>query len=415
MRITISLIFTLSLVLLLFWQPSAKGQSPYQTPKPKVTPTPTPIPEIRNTNQPARKQSRMPKPKPMSPSTPVLNVEKTNQNAIKNSNDQSVSEKAQKDNSNSESAPKDQLKRDELQHSEPDSTPTTTSTSTPISPPGASGSIQTFKFETIVLNSNGNKTEQLPKTNRHFIETIAKDRNRVIDLDMVEIPAGKFYIKPVGTKGHYVNVNSFWMSKYEITQAQWKAVMGANPSKFTIGDDNLPDDNLPVESISWDDVKRFLDKLNSLPNLWGRYYRLPFESEWEYAARANATPPTPFAFGYSVTLQIANYKCNYPGANLPNCGDRQKTMRVGSLKMANNFGLYDMHGNVAEWCKDTWSNTYDYDSNGSAREDDTTLRVVRGGSWDSLWTAIRSDSRTYFNQSKSDPTIGFRVVCARTD
>lgn len=136
------------------------------------------------------------------------------------------------------------------------------------------------------------------------------------------------------------------MDKYDVTQAQYQAIMGTNPSNFK-GDD------LPVEQVSWNDAVEFCRKLSAKT---GREYRLPTEAEWEYAARAGTT--TPFAFGDTVTPDIANYDGDYPYGDAPRGTNRQTTTPVGSLGAANGFGLYDMQGNVWEWCLDYWHDNY---------------------------------------------------------
>ena len=185
---------------------------------------------------------------------------------------------------------------------------------------------------------------------------------------------------------------AFYMGKYEVTQAQWRAVMGDNPSYFE------GDDNLPVEQVSWDDAQEFIRKLNAKEGT--DKYRLPSEAEWEYACRAGTT--TRYSFGDS-------------DANLGECAwyrdnSGEKTHPVGEKK-PNPWGLYDMHGNVWEWVQDVWHDNYDGAPNdGSAWESgDSTKRVNRGGGWcdrASGWSAVR------FRLGQDDRiwAIGFRLV-----
>lgn len=167
-----------------------------------------------------------------------------------------------------------------------------------------------------------------------------------MQLEMVLIPAGEFMMgSPESEEGrrshegpqHRVRISQpFYMGKYEVTQAQWKAVMGENPSSF----DDCGSD-CPVESVNWDDCQKFCRKLSSITE---REIRLPSEAEWEYACRARTT--TPFCFGKAISTAQANY------TRKP-----FQTTAVGSFP-ANAFGLHDMHGNVNEWCEDVYHDSY---------------------------------------------------------
>jgi formylglycine-generating enzyme required for sulfatase activity len=201
-----------------------------------------------------------------------------------------------------------------------------------------------------------------------------------ITLEFAHIPAGSFMMgspedeqgRRVDERQHKVTLTKdFYIQKTEVTQAQWKAVMGNNPSTFKGCDD------CPVETISWNDAQEFIKRLNKLDGR-GRKYRLPTEAEWEYAARAGTT--TPFAFGKCLSTDEANYNGNYPLKGCPEGEYRQKTIPVASLK-PNAWGLYDMHGNVWEWCED-WYGDYPtkpvVDPKGPERG---SARVLRGGGW----------------------------------
>ena len=138
-----------------------------------------------------------------------------------------------------------------------------------------------------------------------------------------------------------VSVRGFALGKYEVTQSQWRSVMGKSPSYFT-------GDNRPVERVSWNDVQEFCKKLNARLGLTGsNSYRLPTEAEWEYAARAGTT--TPFGLGLTINAEIVNYIGPVPYGAAPPGVYRGETVNVGSLGVANRWGLYDMHGNVREW------------------------------------------------------------------
>ncbi len=179
-------------------------------------------------------------------------------------------------------------------------------------------------------------------------------------------------------------IKGFYMQTTQVTQGQWKAVMGDNPSNFKeCGDD------CPVETVSWNDVNDFIKKLNELNGSDGKY-RLPTEAEWEYAARAGTD--TPFAFGKCLSTDDANYSGNHPLEGCPKGEYRRKTIPVGSLK-ANNWGLYDMHGNVWEWVEDRYG---DYPA-GSVSDpvgpESGSIRVVRGGGWNYDASCCRSAFR----------------------
>ena len=192
----------------------------------------------------------------------------------------------------------------------------------------------------------------------------------------------------------------FYMQTTEVTQGQWKAVMGKNPSEF-----KSCGDNCPVEKVSWEDVQRFIEKLNARED--GAKYRLPTEAQWEYAARAGTT--TPFAFGDCLATNEDNYNGNYP---MPGCSKgryRKKTTPVASFK-SNAWGLYNMHGNVSEWCED-WYGTY---PDGSATDpvgpSSGKYRVLRGGSWKDFTRFCRSAHRGMCTPSRRSIFYGFRLL-----
>jgi len=226
-----------------------------------------------------------------------------------------------------------------------------------------------------------------------------------VSLEMLEIPAGSFCMgsnngssdeKPV----HQVTINySFYIGKYEVTQAQWQAVMGNNPSSFK-GEIPGPLFNLPVEQVSWDDAQSFINKLNEGND--GFRYRLPTEAEWEYACRAGTTGD--YAGNLSEMAWFAENSEN-------------RTHNVGE-KQPNAWGLFDMHGNVWEWCQDWYHETYQgAPTDGSAWLDGVQqARVLRGGSWLGDPANLRSANRGSFGTSDYHIFyVGFRVVAvART-
>lgn len=222
-------------------------------------------------------------------------------------------------------------------------------------------------------------------------------------IEMVYIPPGEFSMgstnggsdeKPV----HQVTINEgFYMGRYEVTQAQWQAVMGNNPSYFKDCGGNCP-----VEHVSWDDAQEFMKKLNE--TLDGYTYRLPSEAEWEYACRAGTTGDYYAADITSITW----LRDSYPG--------QIKTHVVGR-KLPNAFGLYDMSGNVSEWCRDDLNDTtYEGAPNdGSAWITVSNYKypVYRGGSWIDYASALRSASRRRTTPNSRNSIVGFRVVGVR--
>ncbi len=195
----------------------------------------------------------------------------------------------------------------------------------------------------------------------------------------------------------------FWMSKYETTQEEYQSVMGSNPSYFT------GDSKRPVETVSWDDASNYCDKLTAREGAAGRLllgyvYRLPTEAEWEYACRAETT--TRYGYGDDPDYtQLGDYAWH-----TGNSGD--KTHPVG-VKKPNAWGLYDMHGNVWEWCLD-WYGSYPGGSVSDPRGPITgSVCVFRGGSWYGIGWGCRTAGRDYYSSSYKGSTVGFRPVLAQ--
>ncbi|MEM8718617.1 MAG: SUMF1/EgtB/PvdO family nonheme iron enzyme [Cyanobacteria bacterium P01_G01_bin.39] len=225
-----------------------------------------------------------------------------------------------------------------------------------------------------------------------------EDLGNGITLEMITIPSGTFIMGSPAGEGYdderpqyEVNVPSFFMGKYPITQAQYQQVMGKNPSYFQ-GEER------PLETVSWDDAVEFCQKLSQQT---GKEYQLPSEAEWEYACRAGTT--TPYHFGDTITDKSANYG-----------GIVSQTTNVGTYP-PNTFGLYDMHGNVWEWCEDDWHKDYkNAPTDGSAwLSENVSRKVIRGGSWGSTPDFCRSAIRSYNARDyRSNLYFGFRVVYA---
>lgn len=293
---------------------------------------------------------------------------------------------------------------------EPDP-PATSETRSPII------SLSPVSLTTVILDERGNVVRRPNIQVRMFVE----DLGRGVRLDMVEIPGGVFMMgSPLNeaqrnadeSPQHQVSVVEFLMGKYEVTQAQWRAVAGLQKAKIDLNPDpsKFKGDTLPVEQVTWEEAVEFCERLSRAT---GRKYRLPSEAEWEYACRAGTT--TPFQFGETIKIEFANYDGSFPYKSAPKGLYRQKTVPVGSLAIPNSLGLFDMHGNVAEWCADSWSGNYNgAHDNGNAREtnDITIHRVVRGGNWFKQARDARSAARDHFAISYRAYSVGFRVVLA---
>jgi formylglycine-generating enzyme required for sulfatase activity len=227
-----------------------------------------------------------------------------------------------------------------------------------------------------------------------------------IGMEFLSIPAGEFDMgSPSNEAGRWVNEgpvhqvkisNAFYMGKYEVTQKQWRDVMGNSPSYFK-------GDNLPVELVSWNDTQDFIQKLNEKEG--GAKYRLPSEAEWEYAARAGTT--TRYSFGNDESI------FGYYGSKLGDyawysANSGSKTHDVGQKK-PNPWGLYDMHGNVWEWVQDNWHDNYNGAPTDGSSWERGSDRVARGGSWDLFSGRCRSAVRND-NGPGSGTFLGFRLL-----
>ncbi len=289
------------------------------------------------------------------------------------------------------------------------------------------------------------------KTVKYFTEDLKA--NLSLPLEMILIPRGSFKMgAPDGEEGssedekpqQEVNVSSFLMSRYPITQEQWRAVaertdlkvaanhkLEPNPSYFKEDYEKEGDrQKRPVESVSWQDALVFCARLSELT---GRSYSLPSEAQWEYACRAGTE--TPFHFGESITTDLANYlgtdnewKGNYGRG--PKGIYREQTTPVDYFKAPNAFGLSDMHGNVWEWCLDPWHENYKgapedgrvWDEGRESLYEDTSKNidvllkddrdhVLRGGSWSLDPDYCRSAYRNLNNRVARGYPYGFRVMC----
>jgi formylglycine-generating enzyme required for sulfatase activity len=233
-----------------------------------------------------------------------------------------------------------------------------------------------------------------------------------LGIDMLRIPSGNYTMGCQSGRdsscdgdespAHTVSLSSFELGKTEVTQGQWKAVMGSNPSYFKDCGDTCP-----VEQVSWDDVQTFIQKLNAQT---GKNYRLPSEAEWEYAARAGSN--TTYPWGNQASHEYANYGKDECCEGLAQGRDKWvNTAPVGSFP-ANDFGLYDMSGNVWEWVQDSYHSDYKgAPSNGDAWEGARAdARVLRGGSWISNPRNVRAAYRSNRTAAYRDVNVGFRLA-----
>ncbi len=220
------------------------------------------------------------------------------------------------------------------------------------------------------------------------------------------IKPGKFMMGSIEYEPERVNreklhevvlTEGFWLAETACTQELWEAVMGENPSRFKAK-------QKPVENVSWNDCNAFLEKMNGM--MEGLALCLPTEAQWEYACRAGTE--TPFSFGNNITTKQANYDGNYPYKNGLKGEYRRETVGVRSLP-CNNWGLYEMHGNVWEWCNDWYDENYDIeDIVNPIGPTAGSERVLRGGYWlNNAWN-VRSASRGYDDPSDRSDSNGFR-------
>ena len=290
--------------------------------------------------------------------------------------------------------------------------------------PSQETGLKVFNFEIVGVNAKGEQIKKESKQSQYFSQDLGND----ITLEMVAIPGGTF---TMGTEDeeierlvkkfdwqyfsrekpqHQVTLPSFYMGKYPITQAQWQAIaatakididLETNPSNFT-------GNELPVERVTWYQATEFCKRLSRETK---QEYRLPSEAEWEYACRAGTT--TPFYFGETITGKLANHNASNTYADEPKGEYRKETTPVGQFP-PNAFGLYDMHGNVWEWCADTWHDNYDgapTDGSVWTKNGNDNRSPLRGGSWYYYPNSCRSAYRNFSDWRDLIRSYGFRVVC----
>ncbi|MFM6121568.1 MAG: formylglycine-generating enzyme family protein, partial [Sphaerospermopsis kisseleviana] len=274
----------------------------------------------------------------------------------------------------------------------------------------------------VVPNPQPPQTQTTPPTNSpqtsNSHTSFQENLGNGVFLEMIAIPGGTFIMgspkneperRDSESPQHRVNIQPFYMGKFTVTQAQWERVaalpkikqdLNPQPSRFQ-------GKNKPVERVSWLDAQEFCARISKAT---GKKYSLPSEAQWEYACRAGTT--TPFYFGNTITTDLVNYdgNCSYGAA--PKGKYRQQTTDVGSFP-PNAFGLYDMHGNVWEWCEDDWHENYiNAPIDGSAWISLSNNKLLRGGSWDYDPGYCRSARRSYNDAGFVNIYgFGFRVVC----
>lgn len=270
--------------------------------------------------------------------------------------------------------------------------------------------LHTFSFDVVLLDAKGKEKQRTQKSSQYFAETLAPG----IDLEMVAIPGGQFLMGSPDVAGydpnvagydderpqHQVHVPPFFLGKYPVTQAQWRAVAVLEKVKIDLTPEpsGFKGNQRPVEMVSWLEAVEFCDRIS---HHTGNTYQLPSEAEWEYACRAGTT--TPYHFGSAISPDFANFD-NAIG----------QTSDVGHFRVANDFGLFDMHGNVWEWCFDKYQNSYiGSSSEGLAlvSKNDNYYRLLRGGSWGFDPGDCRSARRYESSQFYRFNIYGFRVMC----
>jgi formylglycine-generating enzyme required for sulfatase activity len=238
-------------------------------------------------------------------------------------------------------------------------------------------------------------------------------------MKLVLIPAGRFVMGSAdseperyadeGPQREVVISRPFYLGVYPVTQREYEALMGKNPTHFHSRDEDGSDH--PVDSMSWEKAVEFCKRLSNLPQekAAGRVYRLPTEAEWEYACRAGTT--TPFWWGDNASTKQANFDGNYPYGGAAEGPYLKQPTKVGTFQ-PNPWGLYDVHGNVWEWCGDWYDENYYRQGENKDPQGPQSGpgRVLRGGSWRSNGWLCRAASRGHRDPGRRSQTVGFRVA-----
>ena len=268
--------------------------------------------------------------------------------------------------------------------------------------------LEVFNCESVQVRRDGRIESYHEHQIHYFRECIGGNFWQRRYLELVKIPGGKFIMGASAAENkqtereqpqHHVEIQPFYLGRYPITQIQYQLIMGQNPAHFR-GDEH------PIENINYYQAIEFCEVLSKKT---GRNYRLPSEAEWEYACRAGTT--TPFHSGAAMMADLANLDGREGYNRSPESEYRQTTTPVGVFP-PNAFGLYDMHGNILEWCSDNWQETYQQAPNHGKPwlDGDPNYHPVRGGSWDTPPRSCRSASRCPMSAFYCDRSIGFRVA-----
>lgn len=298
--------------------------------------------------------------------------------------------------------------------------------------PGLNGlPLRKAAFDIVTLDSSGPVKTNGSGQAQYYTESLGDN----LTLEMVKVPAGSFLMGTSDSDAkrvtaeykryrggdfkdlwheipqHRVTVSAFYMGKFEVTQEQWRAIARLPRINIDLPDDpsRFKGDDLPVETISWDEAVEFCERLSRAT---GRQYRLPSEAEWEYACRAGTS--SQYYFGDAITPELANYDATYPYLTSSAGVNRETTTRVGSLGVPNAFGLYDMLGNVEEMCMDSWHDTYKgAPSDGRIWNagGDNNIHVARGGTFELGAYFIRAARRNKcYGTTRGFYSRGLRVV-----
>ncbi len=264
--------------------------------------------------------------------------------------------------------------------------------------------IEPLEFEFVIVNDLG----RIVSREMGQLIQVVFDIGGGQQLVMASLTGGEFLMGSAASEGyadekpqHRVNVLPFLIGRFPITQAQWRAVMKTEkPCRFC-GEDKA------MHNVSWPEAVEFCRNLSAVT---GQSFRLPSEAEWEYACRGGAT--TPFSTGATITTDLANYNGAFIYGQAPQGSYRHVLLDAGVFP-PNAFGLYDMHGNLWEWCGDPWHENYEgapengrvWDERGNDR-----CRMVRGGSWHETPDLCRSAARLKLPADEGDEMVGFRVA-----
>ena len=259
-------------------------------------------------------------------------------------------------------------------------------------------------FDTVKVNDHGEIVERKSLAAEVWVE----DLGGGVTLELVRVPGQIFQMGSPRSQGyedewplHPVTLAPFWIGRHPVTQQQWQAVMGALPHCRFHGE------RLPLENVSWKEAQQFCSRLAQKTGL---AYRLPGEAQWECACRSGSGEA--FAFGRTLTTDLANYNGEFTFAQEPKGVYRHVPTAAGSFP-PNAYGIYDMHGNLWEWCADAWHASYEgapldgapWEERGKGVD-----RVARGGSWHDIPNVCRSATRLRINPVHGDEITGFRIA-----